>query len=1245
MERDIIVFEAPIVTRTASGDEEKYTQLGKIYHVSTMRDLRYLEDNDMKGRFDSNIPALMVQEIMKYFYPIWDRLNEKAPQKSTYTIKVPLRVPALGYFYGKNTYTATKSGDSADVIGFRIPKTLSPQHILSHGPLYEEIFKNPPLCNPKYMIFLGRFGLNLITEPLVFTQQIPGFPHILPFENSTNTDIIRFDNQTQAMGIMKRILSYLDYMKEFYTYSSTIYHGSLLGDFAEFMKSMTTVPTRDKRSEQIYDHPSIYPSSNEISIILDLCHCTFPDLGPYSILDIPLHLRDSWWLSLSSYRLLLLYILAINHLPGYDKVHDDIQQERMIIKSVREYHLRVIKYQEAESIKLIFARRKFGISKLSLLSKAQMDIVMRDYESYTRTSDVPVEIRRTIKQFQESIFGPTDSLRITFKRLKNAIKINDPDIYEKYSICPHRIELANSLLNGSSRADAINDIKIKYASPDLMEYYGFFCSKCGEMIKKLESSEIMEFIDFGDIYMGKDVEDTLGMLIHKIVLNVLGNDVIFEGNVRLIKVADHITAAIKPKIIEMEKQLLKSKTTLAERIPDLLSVYIHIYTMAIVIRMIQVNPDVIRLVDLTIDSKRGGGANECGEVVVKITSCGEIDEDSPIIHENEEIGIEKIGGKSSNVQVAKLIASAKKILQRNIAQYMKRITNLKSDSLVKLLVHAYRWTETLREANTDKTQASDGRLKYLLSTTIYKYVYMTHVTAGLNTAYDDTVAVIGRTHEEIEAGDVNLYSNIPILDKWKNASDYEYRSYLSMMIYLKDGKFRLFAMPESSKNPELVKYEEEFADLIKYERVVDWQFKLYRLFPLVKPPSVSKPPMYYNAAYRKLNYAQYYDMNGKPRSWDSIIYVDPTGKKITIPIKDIGFDPAFDSMTFYDWVDSTTGDTYNEITNPAIEEKVKMRYSINCFYAYYTSRCPEDGNLHDMKDGVCIKCKYPTVAKDVYFLKYQKVYRELISTQSHDDNVVLNAINNRTKLKAPPRLNPWKISQDILLQWSKISRIEFRRINNIGLYWKCTEDDIESGKCDPLSSANDDDMRYRLLVLKSYYLYISRIYNSVKYDPMMHTYPEYAELFRKHKTVLSKIQQTMPNINSDLIFAQVDQEAQIEVSCNFLLSSIGNLLLQIYKQGDTFGKMLFDILTKKILRMEVMSTKPPPLSGIPKPAAPVVNQYDDTDDEVDDSLSESFSDAGKPMEDSDTDGEGLFSFANSGIAELNDGNDDSDTDN
>jgi hypothetical protein len=438
----------------------------------------------------------------------------------------------------------------------------------------------------------------------------------------------------------------------------------------------------------------------------------------------------------------------------------------------------------------------------------------------------------------------------------------------------------------------------------------------------------------------------------------------------------------------------------------------------------------------------------------------------------------------------------------------------------------------------------------------------------------------------------------------------------------------------------------------------------FKLRTITRPNNAEeKPVFYFNPAYRKPNLAKFFDKNGKPRKWSGYLYVDAQGKKVEISISDMRVkskEPEFRNLKFIEWIDE--GEYYSELSNPAIETTLRKLMDIRYLVDYYTAKCPE-GDLHNIVSGVCTKCDLGKLSQEAYYKKYRHRYQELISFDIERDNTLLDLLYLRKTVPAPPKLSQWVVTQEHILRWSKESKIDFHKINSVGLYWRCSLEDMKQAKCDPFANITEDDMKYRLSLLRSYYMFVVRTCNRIKYDSMAGFIDaELSNILNRYKNKLQGLGNKMPSIQQELVLLQIRQEEKksVDVACNFAISSLANLLLQIKMiEPHDFALDLFNLLTNYIIRMETLSMKPPPYVRPSKAqkVKTVADLYASSDDEDNgtirangpDDFIEAFSDAevqekpfvpSEEIEDYQDQDADLFSFNDSDIIDVNNGNDD-----
>ncbi len=120
MEQEIVVLEAPNDARPEQTTvDEKYSLLLQSLRLDTVESIKSLDEEEADLTFNSNILSLMVQELLNYCIPIWDRLDETDPPVHGYSIRTPIKRHISGYV---GTTQVGKSSGYADIIGLKSRK-------------------------------------------------------------------------------------------------------------------------------------------------------------------------------------------------------------------------------------------------------------------------------------------------------------------------------------------------------------------------------------------------------------------------------------------------------------------------------------------------------------------------------------------------------------------------------------------------------------------------------------------------------------------------------------------------------------------------------------------------------------------------------------------------------------------------------------------------------------------------------------------------------------------------------------------------------------------------------------------------------------------------------------------------------------------------------------------------------------------------------------------------------------------
>lgn len=1179
MEQEIVILEAPpnnSLDETTS-ENEKYVILKQSLRLDTISAIKSMDEEAKDLEFDSTIPSLMVQELLNYCYPIWDRLNESAKQTNKFVIKTPLKTECDG-FVGE--IKIRKAPGAADVVGLKIRDDYNRRLITKCGTLF----------------ITGGFTLKFNSR--VYTQQLDNFPH-----TAKPSDVI-FTAEAKAVDSMKKLLRHFEYTRYVYDLGLTLYEYPKTGYWYEFEKKLINMwSNKNTRTPQ---NTSLKPTP-VLEQLSKLTGFQFLDFSKYTRFETskPLNERDSWWAELVLNKISQVYINSVLGNKNAQRFIDQLLTKQRIAVHMKNHTIKLTAYKEMVAVKESISRSLFSLNMRDL-NKHQLGLVEKKYADYLKQKPLEKDQRRIIRDFQRSLFGPIEDLKLYFGRLKNMLKlkfipkeIQDKkqflDIYYDYLVCPHRLEMAQMFISGDSRKDAIQIIQKEYSLPNLTTHFGFYCKICGEKIKRLDADLYTEFIPEVE-----NTQDELYDFVLRESMNIISSEIVFEGIVSVPKIATSIAAVLYNIIAVTERQLLKTNTVLPENVRDILVIYISIYCMAIIIRMIILNPTI-----------------KFREV-------------------NDRVGGKKKIKPRPAVNIPALMVTAKNIIVRNNSALFKR-ANFKIESIPSLLVKAYGWAASLNQIKNNDNSIFTGRELDLLLASSVVFRYAIDATLYSGNKFDKN-KILGRTDDDISNSNIGIFATMPILEKWKirllpglsemfreEIRNYEYRAYVKSMRYAKE-MYEMIAIPEP--DPRLVEFYDEYKDLLEFDKKMLWLEKIYNIRTIKAPPAHGVQQNFFSVHSWKVELSKYYDVDGNPQKWDTAIY-DTSDGEVMISIKETDAwinNPKYKTAKFKDMKNSKNGDIRSTVKIDDIQDAIAARARKTDMLMYYSVRCPL-GEKHEYKDNVCTKCSLNNMKPDQYFKKYEKEYRTVADVRTEHNNKLLHQMNNKHKLDALPKVAPWKVDQSLIVQWAKLVSTPFSLINNMGASYGCDYELFKSG------NSVSTDYVTRSNVLKSYYTTLIRTYNRIKYDKYSVFTGELANIFSSKREQVGNFRAKLLAIDPELVFMQLSVETP-EVQCNFLLNTIANIMIQLSKM-EPFGKGLAIVLTKRMLINDEEFSKQRPLK---RDVLVYKYRYDsDSDNEsVDSNLD--------PQEDTVpvTSNTELFGYNDSDIQTANMGEDDDD---
>lgn len=573
------------------------------------------------------------------------------------------------------------------------------------------------------------------------------------------------------------------------------------------------------------------------------------------------------------------------------------------------------------------------------------------------------------------------------------------------------------------------------------------------------------------------------------------------------------------------------------------------------------------------------------------------------------------------------LTTALKLIFLTKETIISRLPNMSADVIKQIFIkNAYTWAmKHARPIQVDDESARQTSENPIYIDSFYRYIYYTKKIAPDSkrpTDLDDVRTILGRDEAKVLSDlkqNISMYSTVVAPKPWKISDipefdEYTYKSFLSMLEYYQE---MLYTKSRVPKHVQVVEYMEKYKDLL------DMQFRLRmlmaqrRLRPNLDIPLLNNiREKYNNFAPNKIDLAKHFCPNGDLHKTGAYIYTD--GKKeVEINRKEI-----------IEWLNTNNVEKLAEFAKlKVVDEKcekckanirrakslqtsdkalAKMFGHIDdllAFYQYYETRCPK-GNLHDIQDNVCIKCKFDTAyikSSNVdYYEKYkagfQKVQREKLSLAIRSLEKI--ADENKSEFKSQESAKDYKFSLKQTAEWSQISGVKYNLIVNIGLYEKLKFVDLENANINP--SKTSEPSLTRAMRFKNYIHIILRDYTMLMNHENVVDMPlELKEIFDAQKKIdIGKLQESMPKFDE---FAELDREhskLSIENYVNFLQEYLAGIIVRIHNESTekykTLASALVKYFTNLVIQGEKFISKPEPVFA----KLAITTLEDNSEDEV-----------------------------------------------
>ena len=1061
------------------------------------------------------------------------------------------------------------------------------------------------------MIHTGSYHPADIAESCSDYFNLPKFPLIIAGEHITKSKVFMLKDydEKQQMTIMNSLFNYL-----------LIYNHTINSDsFGRYIYTQlaNAVEGKPGPTKKLTDFITNY--TREYPIVNDTGHVN----KKTKILTLLEPIGD---LVFGSKYIGSLIADIYNH--GFEKIYNDSllygPDNDKVISAIAKYKNRQTRDKVAASIRekwiteqnkvnnyRAIIKKKFGSKRLSeidyalnlqstllisaenilgLLTKAERTPVAQEYNDNEKYLEALANNKcghvKLYKQFRREKNNNTlakiyTDLKKYFQHTnKNQSAITCKEC--KFDImCPHVRDLTELDLAGKTFIEVKSKLSKYISAAGVRQQY--FCKICGELLVSSHASGIA-FMDTPQSSMDEELKNFMW-----------GEMVIVMKYIKIIpaiKPSKLITAmrdACYQYIFDIEKQIIKSKTSSADEIKEKKRLFITIFAFAYIIHFIQSNRGMVEFRNLKIVSK-----NPIVDMIKHSIS---------IILIARNVSIREIPGMTTEIIKNKLVDAYKTISTggRNIViqsdETEDLVTTLLMDPVYNYLYTINRLNSALngkkiRQNKFDRVDSIDKVLGKSLST-IEK---TTDVFSAANVNLTP-VWKISEFHRII-----NEKPNELLSDKvWRTA----YTGYIadSYKLFMEKIKYRLYqelvymAMSAKKVNTDDIfevslrdpfkKYQAKYKDLRRLEKI------LFRKRALILAKNYCEYDRTPFKQIRNSSITRIYDENGLRHKWD--IYITDDGKTLTARdiAKDTESGKHFKS-TIVDKKCTKCGILFSscdKLDVNKIHNAINSNYTIKNFFQFYEHRCPENGG-HDYIEGSskCTKCKYVVGMNENITsqdsMNYYREYRNVYESE-REEIIAANTVVEAPKPQIEKKKDytevyaEWTFNFNIVLELSNKLKIVPRLISALGATEHQDYMDIVSGSFIPLEPETRNDTR--IFVLDSHIKNLFTEYNQLRYfhklvkPTTILTQIVDASGINKHR--IAELSKQLPDVYHDYNtkFNYFHKNKKPNDILSFEIQSLCEICLEIWNHADKdTEKMRHDFVeyyVKKIIRADELFSR------------------------------------------------------------------------
>ena len=716
-------------------------------------------------------------------------------------------------------------------------------------------------------------------------------------------------------------------------------------------------------------------------------------------------------------------------------------------------------------------------------------------------------------------------------------------------ICPHIRDLTDAELAKRSQVEIkakLTQYIAKASSRDLS-----YCKICGELM----TSDVLEVTDDRDPASSQDEE------LRSFMWGEVGSLIKFMKFGPLVDIPRVISAArdaCYPFIFEIDKQIMKSKTNSTDEANAKKRLYVAIYAAAYFVHLALTNP---------------------GEISLRNSH------------------------QAKDSTAAEMIKYFLLIILSTRNVFIREIPGMSEDSVKNILIEAYKSIRGIQQTIIHADDAED-MLTTLLLDPVYNYLYRMNMIndvlvkkrvpeLGHLDHVDRLDHIMGANVAQLEKSDdvfgkITLPKfgpkwNLPAFDdiKWdlrardvmgptggRNArAGYAARSFESFIGRVKSRSYLNVQREDIPSDDSFEKKE-----------------KIYQAYEILSAAQTYNfLETSHSAELPKTGLGRLYDEDGTPHKFDILVCAGtpPVDIRASEVAKTLESGKRF-TEKIIDRKCSVCGVLRSmsaDVPDDVVIASLKNKRAVDNFFRFYEYRCPE-GGLHEMKNGVCVKCE---LGKDnkAYYKKYNAKYSAEMAAQSVTSRPE-PALARVISLAHIEEYRDWVYNFNVVLELANSLSVNHQLILVLGAIERQPYAEVKSGKFIPREV--EDRYATRILLADSYVKNLMMEYNQLRYFHRLVKPPyELANIVAgsglpKHR--LSELVTLLPEIYDDYTarFTAVQMTKKPKDTLLFCIQTLCEKCLLIFSGGsepiDKLRKSFVVYFMGKILKADELLTKP-----------------------------------------------------------------------